>query len=116
MALLGSPYYLTLVYLSTAIFSLSVEDFNTASISQVIASNATDHTGRVELEFTIPLVNDDREEQKESLLLWLNASTSDNRDSVTFTAGRRCIRVDIKPDQDGKLMHEASNSSSPGLQ
>ena len=82
-----------------------MEDFNTAPISQEVEGGATDITGNVELEFEIFLVNDDREERKESLLLWLNASASDSRDSVTIPANRRCIRVDIDPDQDGELMH-----------
>ena len=90
-------------------FSISVEDFNAEPVRQVISSDATDQTGSIELDFIIPLVDDDREERKESLLLWLNASVSDgSSDSVTYTANRRCIRVDITPDQDGELEHELS--------
>ena len=100
---------------NTLIFSISVEDFNPEPVMQVISSDATDNTGSIELDFRIALVDDAREERKESFFLWLNASTSDDRDSVMFTAGRRCIRVDISPDGDGEeLVHEGS-SSCPGL-
>ena len=92
-----------------------MEDFNPEPVRRVISSTATEQTGSVELDFEIPLVDDDREEEKESLLLWLNASVSNSEDSVTFTTNRRCIRVDITPDQDGELLHESSSSCSPVL-
>ena len=50
----------------------------------------------------IDIHDDSTREAEEYFLLWLNASTSDEADSITFMADRRCIRVSIGADQDGE--------------
>ena len=66
---------------------------------------ATDAIGRYEVEIPISVVNDDIHEPTEYFLLVLDAHQSPATDLIRFTRGRRCIRVKITTDNDGKYFY-----------